>query len=139
MRTFPADPLAALARLIGQNDPFISIGRYPSVRQIPYKYHTDEYGPVLAYAVSDDGTFAHCVSADDKVVGCTHEQLLPFRVDVSGADAIELLDSELSEMMSPHMDGRSYKYQPPFRSTIGRFLFEMRVWQGALHDAAKVD
>jgi hypothetical protein len=126
------DPLAALARLIGGRDPFAAEREYPSVRQIPYKYHTDEYGPVFAYQITEDGSAARCVSADDNVVECSHAQLLPFRVDVSGAQAIELLDDEIGEMMSPHMDGRSYKYQPPRRSTIGRFLFEMHIWEGML-------
>jgi hypothetical protein len=130
------DPLLALARLIGSN---LQFGRHPqweppSVRQIPYKYHTDEHGPVFAFEITEDGHRARCVSADDTVVECVHEQLLPFRVDVSGAQAIELLDEEISEMMCPNMDERSYKYQPPRRSTIGRFLFERRIWQKVLHE-----
>jgi hypothetical protein len=109
-------------------------GGYPKVRQVPYKYHTDEHGPVFAFEITEDGQRARCVSADDNVVECVHEQLLPFRVDVSGAQAIELLDEEISEMICPNMDERSYKYQPPRRSTIGRFLFERRIWQKVLHE-----
>jgi hypothetical protein len=127
-----ADPLAALARLIGQDDPFLNLRRYPSVRQIPFKYHTLAYGPVFAYEAR--GTFATCVTALDVTVQCSHDELLPFDPDAAGADLIEVLDDEISEMMSPHMDGGSFKYQPPRRSRIGAYLFEMNIWQGALHE-----
>lgn len=119
------DPLADLARLIGQDDPFIE--RRLNIRQIPFKYHTEAQGPVFAYQAA--GSTATCVTWLDATVACRHSELLPFRSEAEGAIEIALLEDEIMEMLSPNMDGGSMKYQPPRRSTIGAYLFEMaHIW-----------
>lgn len=102
------------------------------MRRIPYKYHTQSHGPVFAYEGA--GSYATCVTWLDATVSVHHNDLLPFDPSAEGAGIIEVLDDEVGEMRHPHMDDRSYKYQPPRKSTVGAYLFELphRVWQGAV-------
>jgi hypothetical protein len=117
------DPLVALARLIGGSDPFAARMEYPNVRQVPWCYHTEAFGPVFAYRAA--GSYAECVTWTDATVQVHHNDLLPFDPSAEGADLVKELDDDVSERMSPHMDGRSYKYSPPAKSTIGRYVLEM--------------
>jgi hypothetical protein len=127
-----SDPLAELARLITTG--FGRQWERPRVRQVPYKYFTVAYGPVFAYRAA--GYYAECVTWMDVTVNCHHNELLPFDPDAEGADLISTLEDEIGEMRHPHMDDRSYKYQPPRKSRIGAYLFELpHIWQGEVGDA----
>jgi hypothetical protein len=144
-----SDPLASLARLIGQSDPFAEAVPMldpsfrsldlpdewrPNVRQVPFKYHTLDHGPVFAFEVCAGRRTARCVTFFDTIVEVAHSDLLPFEPDFPGADAVAVLHDEIGEMMSPHMDGPSFKYSPPRRSTIGGALFMMpHIWNGAVY------
>jgi hypothetical protein len=101
------------------------------MRQVPFKYHTRAHGPVYAWRVNDDN-LAECVTRDDEDVLVAHDDLLPFDPSADGANDISLLDDEVGEMMSPHMDGASFKYAPPRQCTIGERIFSQHVFFNAV-------
>lgn len=128
-----ADPLAELGRIIGrmeQHDP-IAPGRsreYPSVRQIPFAYDTEDFGPVYAFGLTDDGKKAKCCTWDDYPVELTHDELLPFNPNVMGADEIKKLDRDID------IGGPTGKYPKPRETTIGEWFIRQPIFFNSLSE-----
>jgi hypothetical protein len=98
----------------------------PSIRQIPFKYHTLEHGPVYAYKAVGDR--AECVTWLDVTCQVEHNKLLPFDPKAEGAELISDLEWDVMEAASPH------PYVPASRkSRIGAYIFEMpHIWNSII-------
>jgi hypothetical protein len=122
------DPLAALAKMIGQDDAFAALRKWepPNVRQIPFRYHTKEHGPVFAYMAK--AGHAECVTWLDATVLVAHNDLLPFDPTAEGAELISDLEWDVLEAASPH------PYKPLRRkSRIGAYIFNMpHIWNAII-------
>lgn len=122
-----ADPLQALAKLIGQPNPFgVMVLEGPRVRQLPFAYHTIDFGPVYAFAITEDGGKARCCTWDDYPVEVAHNDLLPFDPSAFGADEIAKLDRDID------IGGPTGKYPTPRETTIGEWFINQPIFFNCL-------